>query len=146
MSAKPRTAAMIAMLYCLFAGLSTLINVGTQMISMQLYHGPYAIPVSIFVGTVVAMPIRYILDKRYIFSFETRDVSHDGRLFVLYSGMAVLTTLFFWVTEFAFQSLYHTDFMRYVGAVLGLSIGYYMKYRLDRRFVFVDHAARTTHP
>jgi hypothetical protein len=32
--------------------------------------------------------------------------------------------------------------MRYIGGVLGLSIGYYIKYQLDKRFVFVDKSIK----
>ena len=132
-----KTATTIAILYSLFAGLSTLVNIATQMLCMKLYHDAFAIEISIFVGTLVAMPIRYVLDKRYIFSYQTKNIEHDGRLFVLYSLMAVFTTVIFWGTEFAFQVLFSTDFMRYLGGVLGLAVGYYIKYRLDKRFVFV---------
>ena len=43
--------------------------------------------------------------------------------------------------EFAFQLLFGTDGMRYLGGVVGLTVGYFIKYRLDKRFVFVDRAA-----
>ena len=36
--------------------------------------------------------------------------------------------------------LFRTEAMRYVGAVIGLSIGYVAKYRLDKRFVFINGA------
>ena len=50
--------------------------------------------------------------------------------------MGVVTTLIFWGFEFTFEYLFRTKFMRYLGAVIGLSIGYFIKYNLDRRFVF----------
>ena len=34
--------------------------------------------------------------------------------------------------------MYDTDYMRYLGGVIGLSIGFYVKYRLDKKFVFVN--------
>ena len=63
-----KSATKIAVLYSLFAGLSTVVNIGSQILSMFIY----------------------------------------------------------------------TDVMRYLGGVLGLSIGYYIKYQLDKPFVFVD--------
>ena len=52
--------------------------------------------------------------------------------------MGIGTTSIFWVTETAFWFVWKTDIMREFGAIIGLSIGYTIKYRLDRRFVFTD--------
>jgi positive regulator of sigma E activity len=50
--------------------------------------------------------------------------------------MSLVTTSIFWVTEFAFDRIGHGDFLHYVGAVIGLCIGYWVKYHLDRRYTF----------
>ncbi len=127
----------IVVLYIVFASLSTAINIGSQMLSMSIYKGLYAVEISILVGTATGLPLRYLLEKRYIFSFKSSDIRHDGQLFVLYSFMGVLTTVIFWLTEYAFHLLFAEDFMRYVGGVIGLGIGFYVKYRLDKKYVFV---------
>ena len=127
----------IVVLYIVFASLSTAINIGSQMLSMGIYKGLYAVEISILVGTATGLPLRYLLEKRYIFSFKSSDIRHDGQLFVLYSFMGVLTTVIFWLTEYAFHLLFAEDFMRYVGGVIGLGIGFYVKYRLDKKYVFV---------
>ncbi len=127
----------IVVLYIVFASLSTAINIGSQMLSMGIYKGLYAVEISILVGTAAGFPLRYLLEKRYIFSFKSSDIRHDGQLFVLYSFMGVLTTAIFWLTEYAFHLLFAEDFMRYVGGVIGLGIGFYVKYRLDKKYVFV---------
>ena len=127
----------IVVLYIVFASLSTAINIGSQMLSMGIYKGLYAVEISILVGTATGLPLRYLLEKRYIFSFKSSDIRHDGQLFVLYSFMGVLTTAIFWLTEYAFHLLFAEDFMRYVGGVIGLGIGFYVKYRLDKKYVFV---------
>jgi putative flippase GtrA len=127
----------IVVLYIVFACLSTAINIGSQMLSMGIYKGLYAVEISILVGTATGLPLRYLLEKRYIFSFKSSDIRHDGQLFVLYSFMGVLTTAIFWLTEYAFHLLFAEDFMRYVGGVIGLGIGFYVKYRLDKKYVFV---------
>jgi putative flippase GtrA len=127
----------IVVLYIVFASLSTAINIGSQMLSMGIYKGLYSVEISILVGTATGLPLRYLLEKRYIFSFKSSDIRHDGQLFVLYSSMGVLTTAIFWLTEYAFHLLFAEDFMRYVGGVIGLGIGFYVKYRLDKKYVFV---------
>jgi putative flippase GtrA len=132
----------IAVLYSLFAGLSTVVNIGSQMLSMLIYSGAYAVEISIFMGTLAGLPLRYFLEKRYIFSFESKNIKHDGQLFILYSSMGVFTTAIFWGTEYAFHLIFTTDVMRYIGGVLGLSIGYYIKYQLDKRFVFVNKSTK----
>ena len=137
-----KSATKIAALYSLFASLSTVVNIGSQMLSMLIYSGVYTVEISIFIGTVAALPLRYFLEKRYIFSFQSKNIKHDGQLFVLYSFMGVFTTAIFWGTEYAFHLIFADDFMRYAGGVLGLTIGYYVKYQLDKRFVFIDRSKK----
>ena len=133
-----KTATKIAVLYTLFAVLSTAINIGSQMLSIWIYKGPLSVEISILVGTVMGLPLRHFLEKRYIFNFTSKNLVHDGKLFVFYSAMGVITTLIFWGTEYTFHLIYDTDFMRYLGGVFGLSIGFYVKYQLDKKYVFVN--------
>lgn len=133
-----KKAAKIAVLYALFAVLSTAINIGSQMLSIWIYKGPLSVEISILVGTAMGLPLRYFLEKRYIFNFKSKNLAHDGKLFIFYSIMGVITTLIFWGTEYAFHLVYDTDLMRYFGGIIGLSIGFYVKYQLDKKYVFVN--------
>jgi len=128
----------IAVLYTLFAVLSTAINIGSQMVSIWAYKGLFSVEISVLVGTAMGLPLRFFLEKRYIFAFTSKDLAHDGKLFVFYSAMGVITTMIFWGTEYAFHLIYDTDFMRYIGGVIGLAIGFYFKYQLDKKYVFVN--------
>ena len=132
-----KSATRIVVLYSLFAAISTVVNIATQMLSMFLYGGHYAVEISIFIGTLSGLPLRYVLEKRFIFDYESKNLKHDGQLFVLYSCMGVFTTAIFWGMEFTFHLIFVTDLMRYIGGILGLALGYYIKYQLDKRFVFV---------
>lgn len=132
------TAVRIAVLYTLFAVLSTLINIGSQMLSIWAYKGPYSVEISILVGTAAGLPLRYVLEKRYIFAFISNNLAHDGKLFIFYSAMGLITTLIFWGTEYAFHLIYGTDLMRYAGGIVGLAVGFYVKYQLDKKYVFVN--------
>jgi len=127
----------IAMLYAVFAAFATVVNIGSQALVIWLYHGAYAVPLSILVGTAAGLPVKYVLEKRHIFSFESDNLAHDGKMFALYSFMGVFTTALFWGVEFAFHHLFGTDAMRYLGGFIGLTLGYAIKYHLDKRFVFV---------
>lgn len=135
---KPETATSIAVMYTLFAAFSTVLNIGAQMISILIYTGIYAIELSILIGTAVGLPLRYFLEKKFIFAFKSQNTKHDGQLFILYSFMGIFTTAIFWGVEYTFHLVFGTDFMRYLGGVIGLSIGFYVKYQLDKKYVFVN--------
>lgn len=125
-----------AIVYALLAVIAMLINIGAQESAMAIYRGPYAVPLSIAVGTGAGLVAKYILDKRYIFRFRAQNAAHDGKTFFLYTIMGLATTFIFWGFELAFEHMFATRLMRYVGAVIGLGIGYVIKYHLDKRFVF----------
>jgi putative flippase GtrA len=106
-----------------------------------MHQGLYAVQLSVLVGTAAGIPIKYILEKKYVFDFKTDNLGHDTRLFILYGFMGVFTTAVFWGIEFAFHHLFDTDAMRYLGGTIGLTIGSYIKYHLDKRFVFKQEQA-----
>jgi len=126
----------IALLYALFAAISTAVNIGSQIVVHRLVTGPLELILALAVGTGAGLVVKYILDKRYIFAFTTTGLAHDGRLFVLYAAMSVVTTAIFWLFEFAFATAFASEALGYVGGVIGLAIGYVTKYQLDKRFVF----------
>jgi putative flippase GtrA len=136
-----KSVARIAGLYAVFAALATAVNIGSQALVIWSYHGVYVVPLSILVGTAAGLPLKYVLEKRYIFSFAADNLAHDGRMFAAYSFMGVFTTALFWAVEWAFHAAFSTDAMRYLGGVIGLSLGYAIKYHLDKRFVFVKRDA-----
>lgn len=135
--------ARLSVLYSVFAAIATAVNIGSQALVIWRYQGPYAVALSIAVGTAAGLPIKYVLEKRHIFGFESENLAHDGRLFVLYAAMGVLTTALFWVIEYAFHHVFGTDTMRYLGGIIGLTLGYVIKYHLDKRYVFVHRVATT---
>lgn len=126
----------LALRYLFLALIATASNIGAQDVLIRLYHGPFAIEASVFFGTGVGLVVKYMLDKRYIFRFTARDSLHDAQTFVIYSAMGVATTLLFWTFEFGFNHIFHTKEMRYLGALIGLGLGYWAKYNLDKRYVF----------
>lgn len=133
-----KSATKIAVLYSLFAGLSTLVNICSQILSMLIYSGIYAVEISNFIRTAAKVPLRYILEKRNIFLFQSKSIEHDRQLFVSYSFMGVFTTAIFWGMEYAFHLIFATDFIRYLGVIIGLTISYFVEYQLDKHLVFVS--------
>ncbi|MDF2182985.1 GtrA family protein [Neptuniibacter sp. CAU 1671] len=127
----------LATSYALFALIAIAANILAQDISLRLYQGLGSVMLSILVGTAIGLALKYWLDKRFIFAFATQSLKHEGSTFMLYSLMGVLTTLIFWGTELAFEWIFQDQLMRYLGGVIGLTLGYLIKYQLDKRFVFV---------
>ncbi|MEP3344954.1 MAG: GtrA family protein [Litoreibacter sp.] len=123
--------------YGIFAVLATFANLATQRVLLAGFGG---LAVAIFFGTLVGLVVKYILDKRWIFHDTSSGVANHGKRFGLYSLMGVATTLIFWGFEYGFWSIWGTDLMRELGAIIGLAIGYVTKYNLDRRFVFTNDA------
>lgn len=126
----------LAIRYAILAVVATVANIAAQEGTLHFYQGLFEIGLSIFVGTGVGLVVKYLLDKRYIFRFKAQNRRHDSRVFILYTVMGLLTTVIFWGFEWAFQYLYETKEMRYLGGVIGLALGYLTKYQLDKRFVF----------
>lgn len=126
----------LAMLYMAFAIVATLCNILTQDICSYLYSGDFSILISIIIGTGFGLVVKYILDKKYIFQYKTKNAGHNRHIFFLYTVMGILTTFIFWGFEFGFHYIFKTKEMRYLGGILGLTIGYICKYYLDKRYVF----------
>ena len=127
----------LALRYTVFAVIATAVNILTQDVATGIYTGPYAIWLGIFAGTGTGLITKYLLDRRWIFMEAPGSLADHSRKFSLYTLMGVVTTVIFWGTEVLFDQLSGgNEFWRYVGAVVGLAIGYTAKYQLDRKFVF----------
>lgn len=133
---------MIAIKYSIFAVISTLFNLLFQYLSFELYGGFASLYVAMFMGTLAGLVAKYILDKKFIFYYDVKDKKEDATKFALYSLMGVFTTIIFWGTEIAFDALSQDPNAKYLGAVIGLSIGYVIKYFLDKKYVFNDKVNR----
>jgi len=126
------------MLYIVFALIATIVNLFTQEVTSRLFHNQHEIEISIFVGTLAGLVAKYLLDKKYIFKFKATSQKKDITTFLFYSLMGIVTTCLFWTTEYAFDMWFETKTMRYTGAIIGLSLGYTIKYHLDKKYVFIE--------
>ena len=120
----------------MFAVLATAVNLATQSIVMAAVQLWFALYIAILFGTGTGLVTKYALDKIWIFGDPRIDLASNARSFFIYSCTGVVTTAVFWTLELSFNAITSDGRFRYVGAVLGLAIGYFLKYRLDRRFVF----------
>ena len=126
----------LAITYAILALIATAANIAAQDIVIRGYTGSFAVLISVVIGTGVGLVVKYVLDKRYIFQFQARNVAHDSQTFLLYTLMGLATTVIFWGFEFGFDHVFESKEMRYLGGIIGLAIGYIAKYHLDKRFVF----------
>ena len=122
--------------YAFFAFLATLANLAIQRLVLWFGDSGILFAIAVGAGTIVGLVLKYFLDKRWIFGDMSTGVKAHGKKFLLYTAMGIITTAIFWVTETAFWLVWEIDVMREVGAVIGLSIGYVVKYNLDRQYVF----------
>lgn len=132
---------MLVLKYALFAAISIFINLAFQYLSFALYSGTGSLYMGMFVGTLAGLVTKYVLDKKWIFYHVSERRTDDAKQFVLYSSMGVVTTFIFWGTELLFDYLAPIQGAKFIGATLGLSIGYVIKYYLDKRYVFVSKVA-----
>ena len=124
--------------YTAFAVVATIANLATQRVVLQLGETGVHFAAAVGAGTIVGLAIKYLLDNRWIFYDVEAGVKNHSRMFSLYTAMGLFTTAIFWGTETLFWLIWQTEIMRELGAILGLSVGYVVKYNLDRRFVFTD--------
>lgn len=122
--------------YILFAALATVVNLGIQAFSLWIYTGPFSLWLAMVAGTGSGFVLKYILDKVFIFNYTAQTRTEEAKTVFLYGLMAVFTTLIFWGFEFIFDLTIQAAWGKYVGAIIGLTIGYIIKYYLDAKFVF----------
>nr|WP_245243002.1 GtrA family protein [Pararhodobacter sp. SW119] len=124
------------MRYAAFAVLAVLANLAAQRAVLAFGESAGHFVAAVALGTAVGLVVKYLLDRRWIFGQQSAGFRATGRQFSRYTATGIATTAIFWATETAFWAIWQTHTMREIGAVIGLTIGYVVKYRLDRAFVF----------
>ena len=139
--------------YAVFAVLAIALNLGVQRWVLQvaapwaspwlaqvgLPHGPRArVLPALVAGTAAGLVLKYFLDKRFIFADGSSGAAAHVRKFSLYALMGVATTVIFWASELLAAWVHPGGVAVYIGGGFGLVVGYLVKYRLDRRWVFMQ--------
>lgn len=138
----PVTRTTLILRYSSFAVVATIANLATQRLVLVIGDTLGIVALAIAMGTLVGLMLKYILDKRWIFHDTSSGLQAHSKKFMLYTVMGLITTAIFWGTELTFWLVWKTDTMRELGAILGLGVGYIIKYNLDRKFVFTDSHMR----
>lgn len=130
--------------YSVFAVLATLVNLTVQRLILWFGDGIVMFAFALATGTAIGLFVKYILDKHWIFGDISVGIAEHTKKFSLYTLMGVFTTIIFWTTETVFWLAWKTDAMREIGAIIGLGMGYFAKYNLDRRYVFTNSKLEQT--
>ena len=119
-------------LYFIFAVVATAVNLLAQN---TLSYFAANIYVQILFGTTAGLLIKFLLDKKYVFKDSKINVAGS---FLLYSLFGAMLTPLWWGIELAFVFHFGTLLAQNIGALIGLTICYYLKYLLDKKYVFVS--------
>ena len=122
--------------YILFAVIATILNLLTQRVILHIHNDQIFFIIAIAMGTLIGLAVKFILDKRWIFKEVQTQFIETSRQFLAYTITGVATTGLFWAMELSFWYIWNNHCARELGAVLGLMIGYSIKYQIDRRYVF----------
>ncbi len=133
---QPMSSLKIAARYTAFAIIATLINLLSQELSLAVYRATFALPLAILAGTAAGLITKYTLDKNFIFNHVSSSHRDSIKTFGGYTFTGVFTTALFWISELGLHWLLGTEAARITGAILGLAVGYGIKYQLDKRYVF----------
>ena len=131
---------MLLFKYSSFAVISTLFNLLFQYFSFLIYDGFASIYLALFIGTLSGLIVKYILDKKFIFHHVSTSKKDNAKSFGLYTLMGIFTTIIFWGTEIGFDILFDDENAKYIGGLIGLAIGYVIKYFLDKKYVFISRS------
>ena len=117
-------------LYFLFALLAAFVNLIGQHIFLTYNKNLF---LAVIVGSAAALFFKYILDSSIVFDGKKRI---NLKTFLTYAFIGACITPIIWVVEVIFLNIFGTVFMRDVGALLGIALAYYIKYEMDKRYVF----------
>ena len=123
-------------LYIYFSLIAMTLNIFSQYLVFSLYDEKYTIYVAILIGTTLGLISKYLMDKIYIFKYNINNIYGYSKNIALYTFTGIFTTLIFWIFEYSFYVLFDNNVAKYIGAIIGLTIGYTVKYVLDKKFVF----------
>ena len=138
-------------LYMIFAGLSILVNIGTQFV-VKIFLGYFnffdlliypaknislLFLTQLIMGTGTGFLTKFILDKFIVFKEKHKNLAHTLYQMFIYGSFAIITTIIFWSFEISFKILFTMKNSEIIGGLIGLIIGYTVKYFLDKRMVFV---------
>lgn len=148
-----RTSSNRYIIYMFFAALSIILNLGSQYVAKEIIlilipdfgnkvflHFEYWFLTALGFGTVIGFVFKFIVDKFVVFEERIsknarQELQKTTKQITMYFGFAIFTTIIFWGFEFSFK-FFLPGYWYLVGGLIGLIVGYTVKFLLDSRFVF----------
>lgn len=124
--------------YSFISFISILFNVIAQFIFTKLFYYNYNFLIEMFLGSISGVTVKIILDRTYIFYYMNEKSIGNILRFVVYSFFEIISILLFIILEVIFNFFIPIPFSRYLGVIIGLSIGYSIKYHFDKRYILND--------
>ena len=118
------------LLYFLFALLASFVNLVGQHIFLTYNKNLF---LAVIVGSAFALVFKYILDCTIVFN---RKNIINLKTFLTYAFFGACLAPIVWIVEVMFLNIFGTVFMRDIGALLGIALAYFIKYEMDKRYVF----------
>jgi hypothetical protein len=122
--------------YTAIATVASLANLALQRLWMDVYSGPLAVETATMLATALVLPAKYLADKHFIFGFRTGSGIEDVQKLAQYAAASVVTVAVFWTLEFSAHRAFRTPAAQYLGGAAGLALSFWLKYHIDKRFVF----------
>ena len=127
----------IFILYVSFALIATVTNLLSQRLILMWGDTLFFFLMAMAFGALSGLVVKFFLDRRFIFRvhYAPQDYNQVDQ-FRRYAGTGILTTCLFFLSESIFWAFFQTHTGREIGAVVGLGLGYSLKYKLDKYYVF----------
>jgi putative flippase GtrA len=124
--------------YAAFCLLAMTVNLGLQFLAHRCLGAGFWL--ALVIGTTGGLILKYVLDRNFIFAAGGVNFATDAGRFSLYGCLGLITTAVFWLAEWLGHQWLPQSHGRYLGGALGLTLGYTLKYWMDRRWVFTPAA------
>ncbi len=122
--------------YVVFSFVAGVANLASQQAVVLVFPPLTPLMISVLAGTAIGFAVKYVLDKHYIFLDGYDGHAAELRKVALYGVFSVATTFVFWGFELGFWYTWRSVEAKYAGAILGLAIGNWLKFLLDRAWTF----------
>jgi hypothetical protein len=109
-------------------------SVFTNISYNEILSFPLWFLVALGMGTIIGFIFKFIVDKYLIFNTITTMAETRAEL-IKYFSFAIFTTFIFWGTETSFLLLLGEGYY-IAGGLVGLFIGYTLKFLFDKNYVF----------
>lgn len=120
-------------IYFLCVLLASSVNLGAQEIIFFFFSNIW---LAMFIGVGVGTVVKYITNKKFVFSYKPESKREEANTFAWYSFFGVFVAAFFFLIEYGTFKLWDYQYSRQIGAVLAMLVTTAIKYKIDKHIVF----------